>query len=227
MTRQLNTILFDLDGTLADTAPDLADTLNVLLAEKQRPPLPYDTIRPHVSHGATALVRLGFGMEPDEAEFEPLRQRFLDLYEQRLAKRTCLFPGMENVLDALEQGDCRWGVVTNKPARFTVPLLTALGLEKRAACIISGDSTRQRKPHPEPLQAACRSLGATALQCVYIGDARRDIEAGRRAGIMTLVALFGYLGEQDRPEQWQADGMVRSPADILDWLDEQNRRNAS
>ena len=227
MSRQLNTILFDLDGTLADTAPDLADTLNALLQEQQCPPLPYETIRPHVSHGATALVKLGFHLQPDDDAFETLRQRFLDLYEERLANRTSLFPGMENVLSVLEQNDCRWGVVTNKPARFTVPLLAALGLEKRAACIISGDSTTQRKPHPEPLQAACRSLGVTALQCVYVGDARRDIEAGQRAGLMTLVALFGYLGEQDRPEQWQADGMVRSPAEIIDWLDAQNRRNAS
>jgi len=220
----LDTILFDLDGTLADTAPDLAQTLNLLLEEQGRPSLPFATIRPHVSNGATALVTLGFGLTSEDPDFDALRRRFLDIYADHLCRHTTLFPGMDELLQQIERQSMRWGVVTNKPARFTEPLLEALGLGQRAACIISGDSTVQRKPHPEPMLLACRQLGVVPGNCLYVGDARRDIDAGRNAGMQTLVAGFGYIGEHDPPDDWQAHGIVASPMSILEWLQQYNQR---
>jgi len=218
MSQRLDTILFDLDGTLADTAPDLALTLNLLLQENARASLPFPLIRPHVSHGATALVKLGFGLPEGTAEFETLRQRFLDIYANNLCQQTVLFPGMENLLDDIERHSLRWGVITNKPARFTEPLMQKLGIAARSACIISGDSAGKRKPDPEPMHLACEQIGVSPGQCVYVGDAERDIIAGLNAGMKTLVAAFGYLGEQDRPENWRADAIISTPQAILDWL---------
>lgn len=215
----LRTVLFDLDGTLADTAPDLAYALNALLTEQGRAPLPYAAIRPVVSHGATALVRLGFAVAPESAEFSALRQRLLDLYQYNVARETRLFDGMPDVLRHIEDTGLNWGVVTNKPAFLTEPLMRALDLATRAICIVSGDTTARRKPHPDPLLHACRLAGSAAAQCLYIGDAERDIQAGRDAGMPTLVATFGYLGADDRPETWGADGLVHQPTDIIRWLD--------
>lgn len=215
----LRTVLFDLDGTLADTAPDLAYALNALLTEQGRAPLPYAAIRPVVSHGATALVRLGFAVATESAEFSALRQRLLDLYQYNVARETRLFDGMPAVLQHIEDAGLNWGVVTNKPAFLTEPLMRALDLATRAICIVSGDTTARRKPHPDPLLHACRLAGSAAAQCLYIGDAERDIQAGRDAGMPTLVAAFGYLGADDRPETWGADGLVHQPADIIRWLD--------
>ena len=214
----ITTVLFDLDGTLADTGPDLADALNVVLAERNQPTLPYDRVRPHVSHGANAMLKLGFGLTPDHDGFLPLRERFLAIYRDNIARHTRLFPGMDTVLDTLEARQLRWGVVTNKPGWLTEPLMRELGLAHRAACIVSGDTTANRKPHPEPMLYACRVTASLAPQCLYIGDARRDIEAGRRAGMATLAALFGYIGEDDLPEQWGADDMIEKPEQILEWL---------
>lgn len=215
----ISTVLFDLDGTLADTAPDLASALNRILSEEDRDPLPFERIRPVVSHGGTALLRLGFDADPLSPEFERLRGRFLQTYRDHIADRTRLFPGMPELLETLEGRGIRWGVVTNKPAWLTEPLLDALGLRERIACIVSGDSTANPKPHPEPMLHACRLAGSTAGECLYVGDARRDVEAGRCAGMKTLVALFGYLGPDDRPETWLADGLVEHPRDILAWLE--------
>ena len=214
----ITTVLFDLDGTLADTGPDLANALNKVLAEQHQPTLPYDRIRPHVSHGANAMLKLGFGLEPDHDHFPPLRERFLAIYHDNIARHTRLFPGMDTVLDTLEARQLRWGVVTNKPGWLTEPLMRELGLAQRAACIVSGDTTTHRKPHPEPMLYACRITASRAPQCLYVGDARRDIEAGRRAGMATLAALFGYIGDDDPPEQWGADDMIEHPEQILEWL---------
>ena len=197
----IRTVLFDLDGTLADTAPDLAHTLNTLLAEEGRAMLAYETIRPQVSHGAGALVHLGFSDVADK-EFERLRQRFLALYAENLVRETRLFPGMDELLSELKRRGLNWGIVTNKSAFLTEPLVTQLGLPWPPASIVSGDSTNNRKPHPEPMLLACTQAGSEPAQCLYVGDAERDIEAGRRAGMRTLVALFGYISKEERPERW-------------------------
>ncbi|OGT20432.1 MAG: phosphoglycolate phosphatase [Gammaproteobacteria bacterium RBG_16_57_12] len=219
MTDRLHTLLFDLDGTLLDTAPDLADALNAILMEEGQPPRTYETIRPVVSHGAAAIVSFGFDMTDDDTRFAGLRQRFLDHYRRHIARRTRLFPGMEEVLQTIEQRGMNWGVVTNKPAWLTDPLLQALDLYRRTRCVVSGDTVEQRKPHPAPLLHACNLAGSAAGQCLYIGDAQRDIEAGNRAGMHTLIALFGYIGSDETPEYWGADGMISNPHDILVWVD--------
>jgi len=223
----IRTVLFDLDGTLADTAPDLAYALNCLLREQERAPLPYETIRPVVSHGATALVRLGFGLSSDDPVFAALRERLLSLYQQHLARETRLFDGMAELLDFIEQRGMNWGVVTNKPAFLTQPLMAALGLAERAACIVSGDTTANKKPHPEPLLHACRLAGSKAAQCLYVGDAQRDIRAGHNAGMPTLVALFGYIGGEDHPETWGADALIGDPAEIIAWIKNRSRAEPS
>ncbi len=210
-------MLLDLDGTLLDTAPDMAAALNRLRAEKGDPLLQFAAIRPHVSHGAAALVRLGFPAATD-AEFALLRQRFLDVYAGDIANETRLFPGFETVLDALEARGLPWGVVTNKQTSLTSALLAQLQLAPRAACVVCGDTVAQRKPHPAPLLHASTLLGLKPSDCVYVGDAERDVQAGRAAGMRTLIALFGYLGEHDRPEQWQADGLISEPVGLLSWL---------
>ncbi len=211
-------VFFDLDGTLADTAPDLAYALNTLRKEQQLVPLPYADIRPVVSHGATALLRLGFDVGPGHISYDFLRQRLLEIYNAHLTYKTRLFPGMAALLQALEDRRIPWGVITNKPGWLTEPLMEGLGLAQRAACIVSGDSTPNTKPHPGPMLHACRQTGLEGEQCLYVGDARRDIEAGNSAGMKTLVALFGYIGADDAPETWQADGLVERPLDILRWI---------
>ena len=215
----IRTVLFDLDGTLLDTAPDLADALNTVLVEKHRDTLPYAEIRGVVSHGGIALIRLGFGINPSDPDFEPLRQRLLDIYHANIANRTRPFPGMPELLDELELRGLNWGVVTNKPGWLTDPLLRQLALYERAACVVSGDTLTERKPHAAPMLHACEQAGSRPAECVYIGDAERDIEAGRNARMHTLAALFGYFMPEDRPLEWQADGSISQPLELLQWLD--------
>ena len=212
-------LLLDLDGTLLDTAPDMGGALNLLRAEHGLEPLPPATIRPVVSHGAMRLVSLGF---PDATgdSFEALRLRFLQLYAQNLALGTRLFPGFEAVLDDLEARGVPWGVVTNKPGWLTDPLLAALGLDRRAACAVSGDTVAERKPHPLPLLHAARLVGVAPERCVYVGDAERDIQAGRAAGMTTVVAAYGYIAADEDPRQWQPHGVVREPRELLVWVDQ-------
>ena len=217
----IRTVLFDLDGTLADTAPDLAHALNALLREQGRQPLPYDRIRVEVSHGSFALITLAFGLTPQDEGFAPLRQRLLELYAADLCRETRVFPGIAELIRALQKQNVRWGVVTNKPAFLTNPLMEQLALEPLPVCVVSGDSTTNRKPHPEPMLHACALAGDRPHQCLYVGDAERDIRAGENAGMKTLVALYGYIGENETPEHWGADDLVRSPMEILDWLHDQ------
>lgn len=215
----IKTVLFDLDGTLADTAPDLAHALNTVRLAHDRPALPFETIRPVVSHGGRALIQLGFAdISESEPEFEALRQELLQIYHGNIAKHTVLFPGMETLLGELESQGTRWGVVTNKPGWLTDPLMEALQLKERADCIVSGDTLAQRKPDPAPLLHACNLCSCESVECLYVGDAERDIEAGRRAGMQTLVALFGYIDDSDSPGDWGADGLVKTPEAILQWL---------
>lgn len=209
--------LFDLDGTLLDTAPDITQALNRLLREQSRTELPFTHVRPYVSHGALATVRAGFP-DADAQQFEVLVCRFLQLYRERIAVETRLFEGFEQTLQALESAGIPWGIVTNKPAWLTDPLLAELQLDHRAACVLAGDSLDERKPHPRPLRVAAGLIGLPTERCVYVGDAQRDIDAARGAGMLALGARFGYLGSNDRPEQWQADGWLDSPLDLLAWF---------
>jgi 2-phosphoglycolate phosphatase len=216
------TVLFDLDGTLLDTAPDLADALNAVLIEHGRSPIPFEQIRGVASHGAMALIRVGFAMEESHPDFQPLRRRLLDLYRDNIARKSRPFPGMNALLDQLERRGYAWGVVTNKPGWLTDPLLKALGLYDRAACVVSGDTLETRKPHPAPMLHACALTDSRPEDCVYVGDAERDVEAGKNAGMHSLVALFGYFQAHDRPQDWPADDMIHSPTELLDWLDRIN-----
>ncbi len=214
----IRTVLFDLDGTLADTAPDLAFALNELLTEQNKPTLPIDQIRSVVSHGGKAIIELGFGNASDVSEFEVLRKRFLHIYQENLTNQTTLFPGMDELLTRIETNNLSWGIVTNKPAWLTSPLMKQLNLTNRAASIISGDTLPQRKPHPAPMLLACKETGSKAAECLYVGDAERDILAGNNAGMKTLVALYGYIGANDTPDSWNADGSINHPLEVLDWL---------
>ncbi len=212
------TILFDLDGTLVDTAPDLAHALNVLLGRRGMPALADDLTRPQASHGTQGLLRIGFGINQAQPEFATLREEFLEVYAAHLTDRSPLFPGVPKLLDALEARGLKWGVVTNKPARYTEPLLSHLGLLQRAACVVSGDTCEHPKPHPAPMLHACRLTTSDPAECLYVGDAQRDVAAARAVGMPTLVALYGYLGQDDRPEEWGAHGYIQTPLSLLDWL---------
>ncbi len=212
---KIHTVLFDLDGTLIDTAPDMANALNILLEEEGCEPLPFDQIRPVVSNGSVALVNLGFPDIADEATLARLKQRYLDIYEQNLCIDSGLFPGMATLITHIESNAMNWGVVTNKPGWLTDPLMQQLGLTARAACIISGDTTANRKPHPEPMFLACKLADSVAEHCIYIGDARRDIEAGNNAGMQTVIANYGYIGHWEDTSDWGADHKVNTPEEII------------
>jgi phosphoglycolate phosphatase len=206
-------LLLDLDGTLLDTAPDMAGALNALRAEQGRAPLPLLTLRPWVSHGGVALVRAGFG-DVDEAGRELLRVRFLDLYRAALSGGTRLFAGFGALLARLEAAGIPWGVVTNKPGWLTVPLLDDLGLGTRVACVVSGDTLAVRKPDPAPLVHAAALLGMAPGDCVYAGDAERDIIAGRAAGMRTVAVRWGYLAVGEDPSAWRPDALAEVPGDL-------------
>ncbi len=218
-------VLFDLDGTLADTAPDLGAALNRLLAEEGRKPLALSQLRPYVSGGARGLIRFGFGLPPDNEVFAALVNRFLAHYQEALCAETALFPGMMELLDALEDRGIKWGIVTNKAQRFTLPLVQQLGLSHRTACIVSGDSALRPKPDPAPLLLACAVLQVAPGQSIYVGDDLRDINAGRSAGFFTVTAAYGYLGGDDPFETWRADAIINEPSEILGLLGPRARMN--
>ncbi len=213
-------VLFDLDGTLADTGPDLAFALNRTLEHFRREPLPYETIRPVVSHGGIALIKLGFQMQPESPGFEDRRRYLLDVYAANLCRETTLFPGMAAVLEHLEARGMPWGIVTNKPAWLTDPLIAAMQLQGRAGCVVSGDTCVNRKPHPEPILHACTLLDSPPAGTWYVGDAGRDMQAGKAAGCVTVGALYGYLHPEDPPECWQMDLTIDHPAALLELLDD-------
>jgi len=209
-------VLFDLDGTLLDTAPDLVFAVNTALEEEGFDTCRSEDLKPLISGGAKAMLR--HAVSERRPEFDRLLQRTLNIYEKNVAVHTRFFDGMESLLDHLEQTGLPWGIVTNKMSRFTEPLARVLGLSQRADCIISGDTTPERKPHPLPMLEACKRLARQPEQCVYVGDAAHDIAAGRRAGMATLAAVYGYLGPDDEPHVWGADGLVHRPLDIARWL---------
>lgn len=208
-------VFFDLDGTLADTAPDLAAAANRLVIEHGMAPVAYEKLRPVASHGARGLIGAAFGKKPEDPEFPALRDTFLDYYEADIAVHTRLFDGMDAVLAKLEANGIRWGIVTNKIARFTVPLVDAIGLTPRASAVVSGDTTAHAKPHPAPLLHAAELSGVAPGRCLYVGDDLRDIQAGKAAGMATVSAAYGYCGDGEPPETWGADYLIRHPSELL------------
>jgi phosphoglycolate phosphatase len=208
-------VLFDLDGTLVDTAPDLADAVNRMLAARGRPAVPLAELRPVASHGARGMLGRAFGVTPSDAAYEALRQEFFSSYESALCVQSALFPGMDAVLRRMEAAGVRWGVVTNKIARFTEPLLRALSLDRRAACIVSGDTTPRAKPDPAPLLHALTATAIAPTAALYVGDDLRDVQAGRAAGMRTVAVSYGYLGDGPNIGEWGADHVIESPAELM------------
>lgn len=218
MSCRFDTILFDLDGTLLDTHKDMGYALNSVLDKHGNPPLPLETIRPYVSKGVMVLVCMAFKCEPHSEQATALWHEYLDVYSQNISQYTELFPGMDSILDIIESNGQKWGIVTNKPEYLTKPLLVALELGSRAASVVSGDTLPEKKPHPAPLLYACEQINADPAGAVYIGDDERDVEAGKRAGMATLAAAYGYITPEDDPKLWNADGIVQHAEDIQPWL---------
>ncbi|MBD3639437.1 MAG: phosphoglycolate phosphatase [Marinobacter sp.] len=211
-------VLFDLDGTLIDTAPDFIRCLNQLREQHGLAPLPPEQIRRSVSNGARAMIRVGFGLEPEHPEYKAKHTAFLDLYEAGVAVETSLFEGMEELLQSLEQRGIPWGIVTNKPVRFAAPLVEALGLAQRCAAVVCPDHVAQRKPHPEALFLACTQIGAQPETAIYVGDHERDIEAGRNAGMRTIAVRYGYIEKPETVDLWQADLIANTVSDLAKLL---------
>ena len=214
----VDAVLFDLDGTLADTAGDLVLALNRLRADRRLPPVPLADLRAHASSGARGLLGAGMGITPESAEYEELREAFLAHYSACLVETTVLFNGVAELLDALEQRRMPWGIVTNKFSRFTGPVVSALALADRASTVVSGDTTPHAKPHPAPLLHAAAELRVPPSRCIYVGDDLRDIVAGNAAGMPTIVAEYGYMGNGGNSDTWPATGWIADPLALLDWL---------
>jgi phosphoglycolate phosphatase len=215
---RVDAVLFDLDGTLVDSAPDLAGAANELRAAHGMQAMDFAQLRPMVGSGARGMLSAAFGIGPDDPSFDALRLDFLARYEARILRETRVFVRMEPVLTALERRRLPWGIVTNKIARFSVPLVDGLGLMSRCAVLISGDTTAHAKPHPQPLLEAASRMGAAPQRCIYVGDDRRDVEAGRSARMATLAAAWGYLGRDESVHDWNADAVLAHPEELLNWL---------
>ena len=215
---KLSCVLFDLDGTLVDTAQDLIACLNYALVRHGFNAVAGDAIKPFISYGAAAMIEAGLGHSVGDERRQTILTTMLDHYQCHIAVHSVLFSGIPETLSAIETKGLKWGVVTNKRERFTRPLMDALKLTERAACVISGDTTDKSKPDPEPMLAGCRQADVAPEECVYIGDARHDISAGKNAGMKTLAAVYGYLKPDDMPANWDADGYIEHPEQIRSWL---------
>jgi N-acetyl-D-muramate 6-phosphate phosphatase len=217
--RGVRAVLFDLDGTLVDSAPDLAAAADRLRVECGLPSLPLSHYRAHAGAGARGMLRVAFGMGPDHAQFDQHKAAFFSLYEQSLTERTVAFDGVDTLLSSLQEHGMVWGVVTNKAQRFALPLTAAMPLFVDAAAIVCGDTTPHAKPHPAPVLEAARRVGCPPADCIYVGDDLRDIQAGKAAGMRTVAACYGYLGPDADVDDWGADAQVNSPLDLLKLLD--------
>ena len=215
---KIEAVLLDLDGTFADTAPDLGAALNHVRSLHKLPPLPIAVTRLQASHGSAGLIKLGFNVTTDSAKFPAFRDALLAHYSANICVHTTLFPGMAELINTLEQRGLPWGIVTNKPHRFTMPLMQALGYAERAACLVSGDTSTHAKPHPAPLLHAAKLMGISPQNCLYLGDDKRDMEAGNAAGMKTLIALFGYIDPKADLASWQANASIAAPMDMLAYL---------
>ncbi len=211
-------VLFDFDGTLADTARDMINALNMLLKNASRPPVNYEELRAFVSNGTPALLKKGFDCSPGDAEFEPLRKQFLRTYEDNVCVHTTLYPGTEEILEKCRNSGIAWGIVTNKPEYLTLEIVEKLGLSDKVACVVGGDTLAKRKPDPEPVIHACALAGVAPQDAVFVGDSSRDIEAGRRAGLITVGVTYGYIPPDDDPQTWEADHVIDSMEEIAGYL---------
>jgi 2-phosphoglycolate phosphatase len=211
----IKAVLFDLDGTFADTAPDLAAALNHARSTRNLPPLPLEALRPQASHGSRGLLRVGLGIEPEHPGYDMLRDIFLDYYAKNICVNTQLFGDTADLIAGLEQRGIKWGIVTNKPHRYTLPLMQALGYADRAACLISGDTYAHSKPHPEPLLKACQVIGVSVDECVYVGDDLRDMQAANSAGMRGIIANYGYVSHHASVENWNAHASIDKPTELL------------
>jgi len=211
----LQALLFDLDGTLVDSAPGLADTANDLRAARDLPPLPYLALRPGAGSGARGMLAVAFDLRPGDEGYEALRDEFLERYPQRMLEKACLFGGVRALIQRVDAAGMRWGIVTNKAIRFAEPLCAAMGLMPPAGALVGGDSTPHTKPHPAPLIEAARRLGVPSGACVYVGDDERDMRAGRAAGMRTVAAAWGYLGHGAVIHDWPADHIAAVPDAVL------------
>ncbi len=218
MKPKVRGVLFDLDGTFADTAPDLAAALNHVRATQGLAPLPLAILRPQASHGSVGLLKVGMNITPDSPDFAALRDIFLQHYRDHICVHTQLFDGMAELIQQLEVHEIVWGIVTNKPQRFTLPLLQALGYAQRAGCVISGDTCAHAKPHPEPMQLACATIKIPAADCLYLGDDQRDMQAANAVQMRGIIANYGYVSADCSVANWQAFGSVATPLDVLNFL---------
>ena len=214
----IDAVLFDLDGTLADTAPDMARTVNLMRERRGLAPVPSEKVRPHVSKGARGMICTAFEMTTEHPDYTAMREEFLDLYKDNLCIGTQLFPGMEELLAALEAAGMAWGVVTNKFERFANPVMAGLGLAGRAGVVVGGDTCPRSKPYPDPLLFAASVLGVVPGRTLYVGDDPRDVQAARAAGMPVIVAGYGYLGEDPSPALWGADAVVQTVPEIDSWI---------
>jgi phosphoglycolate phosphatase len=218
MRPQFKSVFFDLDGTLADTALDLAAAANKMLIDRKMPPLPFERMRHLASSGARGMIDAAFGVGHEDPSFNTLKEEFLSNYEQAIHVHTALFPGMDELLQQLDEHSVPWGIVTNKHERFTIPLVKSLGLDQRTNAIVSGDTTPFAKPHPAPILLAVSQKQADATSAVYIGDDLRDVQAGKAAGMRTIAAAYGYCGDHQPPQSWDADFIVYAPKDLTSIL---------
>ena len=214
----IKAVLFDLDGTFADTAPDLAAALNHVRASRNLPPLPLAVLRPQASHGSAGLLKTGMNVTPDAPDFPALRDIFLTHYTHHICVGTQLFAGIAELVDTLERRGIKWGIVTNKPHRFTLPLMQALGMASRASCLISGDTCAHAKPHPAPMRKACEIIQVAPEQCLYLGDDKRDMDAANAVNMRGIIALYGYVSEDVSIDNWKAQGSVNHPTELLAYL---------
>jgi phosphoglycolate phosphatase len=218
MLQHIRAVLFDLDGTLIDSAPDLGAAADKMRIDRGLSSLPYESYRPLAGAGARGMLKIAFDMTPEHADFMAMREEFFANYESAMTVRTYAFDGVSDLIAGLTTRGLPWGVVTNKMARFTDPLTQAMPLFASAAAIVSGDTTPHPKPHPEPMFEAARRLGLPPEVCLYVGDDERDIVAGRAAGMRTVAANYGYLGEKNDISSWGADLKIDSPIELLQWL---------
>jgi phosphoglycolate phosphatase len=216
--RAVRAMLFDFDGTFADTAPDMVRALNVILCRHARPMVELAAGRPYVSSGARGMLDIGFGLRPGDIGYTDLRDAFLDEYESNMCIDTAWFGGIDRVVDTLDARRVPWGIVTNKASRFALPLTATLGISPRAACIVCGDTTAHTKPHPAPLLHAARLVGVDPGECIYVGDDQRDVLAAQAAGMRAIAAGYGYIGPHNPPQRWGAEAIVDHPAALLDFL---------